>query len=80
MVNESDVPRTSNVISSHVVYEIKTRESGDKSLKARIVSHGNRDKQKDDSRKDSSTAEFDVIRLLLSVDTVLGLRLAIARN
>lgn len=44
-------------------------------LKARLCPHGNRDKMKHQIRKDSATAQFDVIRLLLSIATILQLRL-----
>lgn len=37
--------------------------------------HENCDKAKDDLRKDSATAQFDVIRFLCSVATILGIRL-----
>lgn len=47
-------------------------------MKARIVPHGNRDDEKDNIRKDSSTAQLFVIRLLLSLVTFLCFRLATA--
>lgn len=47
-------------------------------LKGRLVPHGNRDNERGDIRKDSSTAQFDVIRLLLCLTTFLGLRLGLA--
>lgn len=77
-VDEAEVPTKANVIPSHVVYKVKTSEDGSQVLKARIVPNGNRDSEKDDVRKDSSTAQFDVIRLLLAVTTFLGMRLAMA--
>jgi len=77
-VKEYDVPRHANVISSHVIYGIKQDESGTRKLKARLVVHGNRDSEKDFIRKDSSTAQFNVIRLLFSIASLLGLRLAMA--
>lgn len=77
-VPERSVPRDANVITSHVVYKIKTDETGSRKLKARVVPHGNRDTEKDNIRKDSATAQLGVIRLLLSVSTLLGLQLATA--
>lgn len=75
-VPENSVPRSENIIASHVVYKVKTDEKGGLKLKARICPHGNRDRLKDDVRKDSSTAQFDVIRLALSMaagmNAVLG--------
>ena len=46
-------------------------ENGVKRLKARRFPHGNRDKEKENMRKYSATTQFDVIRLLCSLDTVL---------
>ena len=74
-VPEREVPRFANVISSHVVYKVKTNEMGNRELKARIVPHGNRDKEKDTIRKDSATAQLGIIRLLLSIVTFLRFRL-----
>lgn len=71
-VEDAQVARNANVISSHVVYKIKTDESGVRSMKARIVPHGNHDDEKNDVRKDSSNAPLFVVRLLLSLATFLG--------
>lgn len=72
---ESDVPRKANVITSHFVFKIKKEEGGKMRLKARLCPHGNRDKMKNDIRKDSATAQFDVIRLFCSMAAVLQFRL-----
>lgn len=77
-VSEREVPRDSNIITSHVVYKIKTDEEGRRKLKARIVPHGNHDNEKDCIRKDSSNAPLLVFRLLLSLVTFLGLRIGTA--
>ena len=77
-VTEKDVPRHANIITSHVVYKIKTSENGTRTLKSRIVPHGNRDDDKDSVRKDSATAQLNVIRLLLSLVTFLGFRMGTA--
>ena len=77
-VPERSVPLNANVITSHVVYKVKTDERGDRDLKARIVPHGNRDDEKDRIRKDSATAQLNIIRLLLSVVTFLGFRIGMA--
>lgn len=37
-------------------------------LKARICPHGNRDRLKDEGRKDAGTAEYDMIRVLASME------------
>lgn len=77
-VKECDVPRTGNVINSHVVYKLKTEEDGNRKMKARIVPHGNRDNEKDEIRKDSSNASLFVVRLLLSLVTFLQFRIGTA--
>lgn len=75
-VPEAEVERKANLITSHVVYKVKTDEKSERTMKARIVPHGNRDKEKDDIRKDSATVQLDIIRLLLSLTTFMGFRLA----
>lgn len=68
-VAEGDVSRGENVIYLHVAYKLKVDERGPMKLKNRIGPHGNCDMQKDDVQKDSATAQFDVIRLALSMST-----------
>lgn len=68
-ISEKDIPEGANVISSHVVYKIKTDEKGEHRLKARICPHGNKDAMKDGIRKDSATAQFNVIRMMLAMTT-----------
>lgn len=71
-VIENKVRKVENIIASHAVYKLKVDESGGMPLKAWILPHGNRDQMNDDVRKDSSTAQFDVIRILLSMATEVG--------
>lgn len=68
-VPEGQVSRGENVIASHVVYKLKVDEKGGMKLKARICPHGNRDMLKDDVRKDASSAQFEVIRIAVSMAT-----------
>lgn len=51
-VDERDVPNDANIITSRVVYKIKTSEDGFRNLKSRTVPHGNRDDKKDSIRKE----------------------------
>lgn len=78
IVLEKNVPRNSNIITSHVVYKVKTDEQGDREPKARIVPHGNRDLEKDNIRKDSATAQLCIVRLLLALTAILGFKLGFA--
>ena len=72
LVDPADVPKDANVIRSHSVYKVKTDEEGQLKLKTRIVPHGNRDEGRFGVRRDSSSAELSVIRLLLALATILG--------
>lgn len=77
-VHVKDLPKDANLISSHCFFQIKY--DGDEDilkLKCRLVPHGNRDKDKDEVRKDSNTAQFPVIRALLAIASFFGLRIAI---
>lgn len=76
-VDEIAVPRHANVISSHVIYKIKSGEDGSKSLRATICPHGNRDAMKDEVRKDSATAQFEIMRLMLSLSTFAPMKLGL---
>jgi hypothetical protein len=55
-----------NVLSTHNFLKIKS-EDGSYRLKCRLVPHGNRDEEKVALRKDSSTAQSSVIRLVLAI-------------
>lgn len=74
-VHEHDVAPSENVISTHFVYKVKSEEKNKKRLKERLCPHGNRGKMKHEIRKDSATAQFDVIRLICSIAAILRLRL-----
>jgi len=50
-VNEYEIGRDENIITSHVVYKIKADENCIMKLKRRIVPHGNRDDMKDEIRR-----------------------------
>ena len=76
--HERDVPDNANIITSHVVYKLKPSELGEREMKSRIVPHGNRDDEKNSIRKDSAMAQLGIVRLLLSIVTFLGMRLAMA--
>ena len=59
-------PRNSNIISSHHFFQVKRDSEASKlKLKCQLVSHGNRDADKQSLRSDSSTAQFSCIRVLL---------------
>lgn len=74
-VNDDAVGPNENVISSHMIYNIKQGEGGKFKLKARLCPHGNRDHEKGMIRSDSSNVQFEDIRLLLSIATFLEFRL-----
>lgn len=66
------IPKCSNLIGLHHFFDVKNDGKDDKlKLKCRLTPHGNRDKDKKDIRKDSSTAQFPIIRLTLSIFSIL---------
>lgn len=67
-----------NVITSYVVYKLKCDKRGQRIRKARIVPHGNHDDGKKFIRKDSATAQLNIIRLLPSLTMFLDFRLGMA--
>lgn len=79
-VKEVDIrslPRFANIISSHHFFQVKHDGKVDTlKLKCRLVPHGNRDKEKEFIRSDSATAQFPVIRTVLSTAAILRLSLA----
>lgn len=68
-VRDVDVSKSANVINSRVVYKVKTEKGGRLRVKARICPHGNCDFMEDDVRKESSTAQFYLIRIMPSIAT-----------
>ena len=71
-VHKCNVPRNSNVVSSHHFFQIKTDASPQKlKFKCRLVPYRNTDAKKESLRTDSSTAQSPVIRLFLSLATIL---------
>lgn len=69
--------RSANIISSHHFFEVKNTGTRDSlKLKCRLVPHGNRDKDKDKVRKDSATAQFCVIRIVLSIAALFNFPIA----
>lgn len=72
----SNVPPKSDVLASNVVYKMDTNEEVSRSLKVRIVPHGNNHgREKDNIRKDSASVQLNIIRLVLSISTILNLEL-----
>ena len=70
-------PKYADVITSHHFLHINNYvEEGGICMKCRLVPHGNWHREKDSVRKDSSTAQFLIIRLLLSLATTLSLSFA----
>lgn len=71
------IPKGSNLIRSNYFVEDKKDGNDDKlKLKCRLAPNGNRDSYEEDIRKDSSTAEFHTIRLILSLFTILQFLIA----
>lgn len=56
---------------------MKKEETRQYRLKERIVPHGNKDSMKDEVRKDSGTAQFNVIRVMLAMTKLFLTRLGV---
>ena len=67
-------PLDANIIASHSVHRIKVDGDGNLMLKNRIVSDGNRYSGRDVVRRDFSSAELMIIRILLALATILRFR------
>jgi hypothetical protein len=63
----AEAGRHANILSAHSFFQIKF-EHGCYRLKCRLVPHGNQDEGKDALRKDTSTAQSSIIRLVLAVE------------
>ena len=50
----SKVPKSSNIITIHVIYKIKAKDDGSFKMKARIAPHGNKDKDCELLKTDSA--------------------------
>lgn len=65
------LPRNSNIISFHHFFKVKHDvDEQNIKLKCRLVSHGNRNVEKESNRWDSSTSQFLCIRVLFSLETL----------
>lgn len=74
-INEGDINKNANFITSHIIYNFKTIEAVSYSMKARIFPHGNKYNPLNYIRTYSATALFNSIRLLLSLATLLNMGL-----
>lgn len=63
-VHISSVPIGSNVLSSHVLYKVKTLNDGSRKIKARIAPHGNKDRDRNKLKTDSAVCTPVGIRVL----------------
>lgn len=66
-----DVPMNANVITSHVIYNVKREEDIFLGLKGRILPHDNGYMIKEEVMKDSESVKFGVIGLMIAVITFL---------
>jgi hypothetical protein len=71
----STVPCNANIVSSHTFYHAIMKDDGKFRLKARIVPHGNRDRDKDLIRGHSEIACHSSYRTVMALSVVLGLKL-----
>ena len=76
-VSYGKLPRNANVISSHHFFQVKTDGEGGKlKIICRLVPHGNRDRDNEFVRKDSATAQFPIIRIVISLAAIMSFSIA----
>ena len=69
-VSMEKIPRNANVITSHVIYEVKVNDDGPLKMKARIAPGGNKDKDRNILKTDSAECPPNGIRILSSIATI----------
>lgn len=78
LVEYGDIPTDDNFIASREVLKIKDNSDGSLRLKARLVLHGNHDKDRFKARRDSAAAELLVVHLVLCIASLIGFSVATA--
>lgn len=58
-----------------MIFKVKTNDNGRLRLKGIIVLYGNRDEQKDRLRSERAAADMIAVRLVISLDEILGFNL-----
>lgn len=72
------VPDDANIISSHMPYRMKENDDGTVKLKAPLVLYGNHDRDRFGVRRDSSSSDLSIVRLVISLGIILGFKFATA--
>lgn len=70
LAHVSKIPAGANVITSHVIYKVKTNDDGSLKMKELIAPHGNKDIDKDKLKTNSAACPPVGIRILLSLASV----------
>lgn len=78
LVGYVDLSPDANVIASHVDFKLKEDHDRSLRLKARLVLHGNRDKDRFKVVRDSAAAELMVVRMVLCIASIFGFSVATA--
>lgn len=73
-----ELPKSANIIGSHFVFKIKEDESHQLKMKARLVLHGNRDRDRYSVRRDSASADLSIVRLIILLAIILGFEISTA--
>lgn len=72
VISKFEIPKGANVVNSHVLYKIKTKEGGMLKLKSRIATHGNEDDMKNVLSTDCTTCSPTGIRIVESTASLYG--------
>lgn len=77
-ISALEVGAQASLIELHVVYKVKDDVRFYLLLKARLVLHGNRDRDRFSVCRDSASADLSVVRLLISLSQILDFKLCTA--
>lgn len=65
------VPKSANIITNYVIYNVKAEDDGTLKMEARIAPHGNKDKEWESLKTDSSQCPSTGVRILISIATIM---------
>lgn len=68
-----ELPRNCNLIGPDLGFKNKNDEKNSQTLKARLVLHGNKDRDRLNVRRDSASADLSTPRLVLPLAVILDM-------
>lgn len=77
-VEAQDIPYDANLLSTHFVFKINKTEQGERTLKASLVVHGNRDDEKEEVCKDAIADEMMMTIFVISLGMIMNFSFGVA--